>query len=101
MLFFIMPKYALIPLTKSPHFKGRIGPMEMQDWYRGLIKTEQLLSRYRDAEIFVISAVRVAGEDSEADSYLRVLKKIGVPSERIRVIRKGYETIEQMGIARG
>ena len=44
--------------------------------------------------------MQVAGEDSEADSYLWALHKIGVPSERIRVIRKGYETVEQLTVAR-
>ena len=79
---------------------GRIGPLQMQDWYRGLIKTARLLSRYTDAEVVIISAVQVASEDSEADAYLRVLQHLGVPSDRIRVIRKGYETIEQLTVAR-
>ncbi|MGC9602345.1 MAG: ElyC/SanA/YdcF family protein [Minisyncoccia bacterium] len=89
----------IIPLTKSPHFTGRYGPVEWQDWYRGLVKAKTLLELYKaqgvPAKILVLSAVQVTSEKSEVEIYTWALKKLGVDDGDIMVINKTQETIEQ------
>lgn len=90
----------IIPLTKSPlPHKGRWGTIEKQDWYRGLVLASQLASTNPEAKVAVISAVHVMGAPSEADNYFETLQKLGVPKERIVVIREAQETIGQIEIA--
>jgi len=88
-----MKETLMIPLTKSPHSQGRIGPVRLQDWYRGLKRAVSITKRI-PSEILVLSNVKVTNQPHEADLYSEALVQMGVVS--FRVIRECYETIEQI-----
>lgn len=90
----------ILPITKSPHSKGRLGPIKWQDWYRGLIKTQKLASANPQAKILVLSAVHIEGEKTEALIYQLALEQMSFPAKQLIVIEKGYETIEQVEVAK-
>jgi len=83
----------VVPLSKSPHSLGRIGPIRWQDWFRGLKKAVSIGKKPK-TKILVLSDVRVSGQPHEADIYSDALVKMGTVS--FRVIRECYETIEQV-----
>jgi len=94
-----MPKKLIVPLTKSPHRKGRYGQRENQDWYRGIVLAKKILNNDpNSSKILVISNFFCCGE-SEVENYMEVLVKIGVSEEKIEIIRDGYETVGQLEIA--
>ncbi len=93
-----MKEYLILPLTKSPHQTGRIGPREKQDWHRGLVKAKDLQEK-TGGKILVISNVHIAGERHEADLYDMALRELDVSDENIMIVRKAQETIEQIEIA--
>jgi hypothetical protein len=89
--------YLILPLTKGPH--GRIRPTERQDWWKGCQKVLQLQQKLQPSKIYVISNVKVAGEEAEADTYVNALKKLGARDDVIVVIREAQETTKQLAIA--
>ncbi|OGZ43903.1 MAG: hypothetical protein A3J55_00525 [Candidatus Ryanbacteria bacterium RIFCSPHIGHO2_02_FULL_45_17b] len=89
-----MKETLIVPLTKSPHPRGRIGPTRWQDWFRGLRRAVTIAKVIPNAEILILSNVRVANQPHEADLYSEALAEMGVIS--FRVIRECYETIEQI-----
>lgn len=91
-----MDNYIIVPITKSPHTKGRIGPRELQDWYRGLAKTVFLQRKFLESKILIISNVHIEGEEHEADIYNKALQDLGIKREDIIVIKDCYETIGQI-----
>lgn len=89
----------VIPVAKSPHSKGRILPEEWQDWYRGIKKAVSIArqSEKGSVEVLVLSDAKYYGQPHEADLYYRALTKLGATIYvNIRIIREGYETIEQV-----
>lgn len=94
-----MQESIILPLTKSPHQSGRMGPVEVQDWYRGLVRAKELLHELKPAKILVLANVHITGEKGETDLYLDALHTLCVPDEDILVVREGQETIEQIEIA--
>lgn len=91
--------HIILPLPKSAHPSGRVGPIEVQDWYRGLVKATLLLEKYRPAKILVLTAFHAVGEEPEMAIYLSALKRLGVDKNDIIVIEKARETIEQIEIS--
>jgi hypothetical protein len=92
-------KYFILPLEKSPHQTGRIGQMESQDWYQGLVRAKNLLEEFPGSKILVVTATQITDEKPAADLYLEALKKFGVKEENIKVVREGLETIGQIEAA--
>jgi len=86
----------IVPVTKSPHQTGRIGPRRFQDWYRGAVKAREYLGKYHPARILVLSDVHVNGEKHEADLYHKALTDAGVEEHGIEVIKEEQETIGQI-----
>ena len=93
------PKVALLPLTKSPHERGRVGPRERQDWYVGLVEAARRAHDDPKAQILVISAFQAKDSRSEVDLYVEVLHELGISDEQIVVIPQAMETVEQLHIA--
>ena len=93
-------EYLILPLTKGPHTTGRVGAIDKQDWFNGLVKAKELLAQFPNSKILVLSNVQVAGEVHEAELYYWALKQIGVYDRDILIVRKAQETIEQIAIAR-
>lgn len=93
-----MDNYLIVPITKSPHSKGRIGPVKMQDWYRGLAKAVLLQRKFVGSKILILSNVHIRGEEHEADIYTRALYDFGVKEENLLVIKDCYETIGQIDV---
>ncbi len=89
-----MKRYIIVPLMKSPHRKGRIGPERFQDWYRCVEKALYLSSAMFPSRILIVSAFRASGGESEVEIYRRVFSELGASD--IGVIEKGYETTEQI-----
>lgn len=89
----------IVPLTKSPHPTGRIGPTRYQDWFRSLILAKTVLNRLKSAQILIISNVHVAQEQSEAELYSDALTSLGVVDKNIRIMKEAQETIGQIDIA--
>lgn len=86
----------IVPITKSPHIKGRIGPVELQDWYQGINKAVLLFSRLPNSKILVISNVHISGEEHEADIYQRVLNEKSVEDKDLIIRKECFETIAQI-----
>ncbi len=91
-----MEKYLIVPVTKSPHKRGRIGPERLQDWYRGIVRAVSLQHKLKDSKILVLSDVCISGQEHEADIYERTLKKLGVRNDQMIVLHEGLETIKQI-----
>lgn len=89
-----MKKTLIVPLSKSPHPQGRIGPIMLQDWFQGLRRAVLIARLLPKTEILVLSNLKVSGQPHEADVYTEALTKLGAIN--IRVIRECYETIEQI-----
>ena len=88
-----MKEVIVVLLPKSPRPKrGRVGPEEWQDWYRGCVRAVALASE-QNAPIVVPSAFRT-GNVSEADFYRIVLKKMGAAD--VEAVDEGLETIGQL-----
>ncbi len=98
----------IIPVTKGPHPKGRFGPKEKQDWYRSLAKAVTI-ARKRKSGILIISAMKIIGEEGEADTYRAALLEMGLEETadfsvmlgdcsdgKFIIIRECCETIGQM-----
>lgn len=88
---------SLLPLTKGPAAKGRIGPREWQDWYRSLVLTKKLMPRYQPCSVAILSNFQVAGEMHEVYFYLEALEELSIPD--VVVIREAYETMGQLEYA--
>jgi hypothetical protein len=90
----------IVPLTKSPApSRGRIGPTKWQDWYRGLVLTAKLVKKNPDSKILIISDFKVPNCRTDAVIYTQALLKLGVPSGRIKIIRREFETCGQIEVA--
>lgn len=89
--------FILLPLTKGPCAKGRVGPREWQDWYRGLVMTRKLLSRYPNSLVLILSNLQVEGERHEADIYCEAAIELGIP--HFVAIHETYETMGQLEYA--
>lgn len=93
-------EHLILPLTKSSWRSGRIGPVEMQDWYIALKKAKELLVVCScNSKILVLSDFQAAGCEHEVDCSLWALHQLGVSDEDILVVREARETIEQLAIA--
>src|SRR3989344_2864013 len=86
----------IVPIIKSPHSKGRIGPEKFQDWFRGLKKAVSIAIK-SDGEILVISDAQYTNQSHESDLYCKALAKLS--QIRHRVIRNGRETTEQVDLS--
>ena len=86
----------IVPIIKSPHSKGRIGPEKFQDWFRGLKKAVSIAIK-SDGEVLVISNAQYTNQSHESDLYCKALTKLS--QVRHRVIRDGRETIEQVDLS--
>lgn len=86
----------VVPVIKSPHSMGRIGPETWQDWHRGIMKAISIAWTKHGQEVLVLSNARYSGQPHEADLYCHVLSKFGAAGINVRVIREGYETVEQI-----
>ncbi|MBA3789029.1 YdcF family protein [Patescibacteria group bacterium] len=91
--------YILLPLTKSPWPRGRIGPPQMQDWYGSLNTCLSLLKKYEPSKILILSSFQAAGELSEIEWYQWALEDLSIPSEDVLYISQAKETSEQIEIA--
>lgn len=92
-----MNRTIVVPIPKSPHSKGRIGPEEWQDWYRGLKKAISIARSKDMAEVLILSNAQYSGQPHEVDLYYGALAKLGATTDvNIRAIKEGYETIEQV-----
>jgi hypothetical protein len=87
----------LLPLTKSPHTKGRIGPHTWQDWYRSLVKTKRISPFFRPYEVLILSNFQVAGSAHEVDLYLEACRNLGI--DNLLPVREAYETMGQLDYA--
>jgi vancomycin permeability regulator SanA len=86
----------ILPLTKSPHARGRFGARKLQDYYRGLEIAVKELKANPEAKILVLSAFQQKGDLPEREIYKNCLLELKVPEERILVDVSGYETIGQI-----
>lgn len=87
----------IIPVTKSPHAKGRVGPEKWQDWYQGVKKAVSIAKRLGiRTEILILSNAQYTGQPHEADLYRKAIDKLGRIGVNLRIMRKGQETIEQV-----
>ena len=86
----------IVPIIKSPHSKGRIGPEKFQDWFRGLKKAVSIAIK-SDGEILVISDAQYTNQSHESNLYCKALAKLS--QVRHRVIRNGRETTEQVDLS--
>ncbi len=89
-----MKEAIVVLLPKSPRpRRGRVGPEEWQDWYRGCVRAVALASE-QDAPILVPSAFKIGDGISEAGFYRIVLKKTGAAD--VEAVDEGLETIGQL-----
>ena len=94
---FAVTKY---PLGVNQRFGFRIGPRKEQDWYRGLVKAQQLRdTRYPGAKFLLVTAVTIDG-NNEGGIYYEAMLELGIDPEDIIRANKAYETIEQLHICR-
>lgn len=91
-----MEKYFIVPITKSPHKRGRLGPVQLQDWYQGVKKAVTLFRRTPNSTVLVISNVHIQEEEHEADIYKKTLSKFNIHDENLLVVKDCYETIGQI-----
>lgn len=84
----------IIPLTKSPFDKGRVGPRNWQDWYCGITAALNYSYEVAGSQILVLSDVHVSGQKSEVQIYTEALRFMGCNNPRI--IHEGQETIGQI-----
>lgn len=92
-----MNRIIIVPLIKSPHSKGRIGPDKWQDWYRGIKKVVSIAKHKVVSDLLILSNAQYTNQLHEADLYIGVLAKLGATTDvNIRVIRECYETTEQV-----
>ena len=87
-----MSGYLVLPLTKSPHSRGRIGPRKLQDWYCSLKKARLVAMEFQPSTILILSNLQVAGEKHEVDLYLTAARELGI-SDDIEAVRETYETM--------
>lgn len=91
-----MRNVIIVPLTKMP-FPDRIGPERWADWYRTCATAVALQRAYESrgvgSEILVLTATRMKGVWDEWFYYARALRQLG---GKFRVVRKYYETTEQI-----
>lgn len=85
----------IVPLTKNPNPKGRIGDECEQDWYRGCFEAVLLEKQNRDSTIVVVSNV-TDNDFSEPDKYAETLQKMGARS--ITMVREAFETVRQIEV---
>lgn len=84
--------YIIVPLSKSPQPEGRIGPEELQDWYRQCVKAVQL-ARRRNAPLVTSSSFVMKDSVSDEEQYGRVISLLGCELVRLGV---GDNTIDQL-----
>ncbi len=89
-------KTLIVPLPKSPWSTGRIGPREWQDWSRECRLAANLIATIPNAEILIVSGMAAERHPRDADLYQQELLAQQVPEARLRIIREGVETIEQL-----
>lgn len=93
-----MRKTIVIPVAKSPHSKGRIGPEKWQDWFQGVKRAVSIAKRLgTGTEVLILSNAQYSGQQHEVDLYYEAFVGLGGRTGiNIRVLREGYETIEQI-----
>ncbi|GEM_PF-1076203 len=94
--------YLLLPLTKGPCAKGRIGPNVLQDWWGSMVLTQRLQRKYGWGQygpppVLILSNLQVAGERHEADIYIEAAEELGITN--LVVVREAYETMGQLEYA--
>ncbi|MDO8584873.1 MAG: hypothetical protein Q7R85_01990 [bacterium] len=89
--------FVLLPLTKGPCAKGRVGPRTWQDWYRSMVLAKRLQPRYGQAPVLILSNLQVAGERHEEDIYVAAAEELGISN--LVVVREAYETMGQLDYA--
>lgn len=91
--------YVIYPVSKSPYPTGRVGAVEKQDWYRGLVKARELSQRLPNSRILIVSATRILGEKSDVWMYLAGLQSLNVAGDQKVVLDLGHETVGQIEAA--
>ncbi|HQA95775.1 MAG TPA: hypothetical protein PLN18_00180 [Candidatus Colwellbacteria bacterium] len=94
----------VLPLTKSPHRRGRLGSRESQDWYASVRQISRVFDRLTckrhripEKDIVLICDFQEASDQAEADLYAVAMEEFGIYNPRI--IRDGLETIRQVDVA--
>lgn len=87
-------------LPKSPRPKrGRIGPENWQEWYRGCLLAVKLSKKY-GWDILIPSNFEIPQEKYvDGDFYFEVLTSMGITGSSIRRISEGVETVQQLQTA--
>ncbi|MEI6553928.1 MAG: hypothetical protein WCO09_05165, partial [bacterium] len=80
-------------MTKSPWPKGRIGPVEKQDWFKTCVATSQMHQQITGSEVVITSSTKIVGADWEEGYYIKAMKSLGCP---ITTLGKGKESIAQL-----
>ena len=93
------PLHLIVPLTKSPWQRGRIGRLEYQDWYRGLIKA--ITYRGTSDKIAIISGFKSnqAAGMSEIEFYREALEALRFDPQHAIYSDHGLETTSQIRLA--
>jgi len=89
----------VVPITKSPHPAGRVGPVVLQDWHRALARAQKIREANPGSRLLVISDVQIAGAPHEAEMYQDALRALGVADEAVIVAREAQETAGQVDAA--
>ena len=87
-------KTSVVVIPKSPWSQGRIGPRELQDWYRGCILAAKIVNSAPNYHVVVASGFK-NGEYIETEFYHKILCEM-VSKEKIYTISYGVETISQL-----
>lgn len=91
-------KTIILPLTKSPCERGRVGPRKWQNWYRGCKKAVKLekkfLARGNEVEILILTDFQTKGSPHDADYYTEALRELN--ASKLRVICEETETVGQI-----
>lgn len=84
----------VLPLSKSPFPRGRVGPETWQDWYRGAVRANKFAISTPNSEVLILSNMTYDGV-SEVGKYIWAFNQIDIKTP-LRVIRECTETIGQI-----
>lgn len=84
----------VLPLPKSPHSSGRMGPEIWQDWFRGAARANSFAIRIPGSEVLILSNMTYDGI-SEVAKYIWAFNQIDLKTP-LRVIRECTETVGQI-----
>jgi hypothetical protein len=91
-------KLLIVPLTKSPWPRGRIGPLECQDWFSSVRIAVRLQRSHESSVILIVSDLHVQNESSEQEWYALALRKAGAAPGTYIQRKQAYETLEQLEV---